>query len=249
MIILSAKIRKDFGRKTKSLGHSPLGRSQTGEPTGEAIMKVDKISAVVYGPGVKNASIIIDYKNFHKIFKQAGKSSLIELNIEGEKEKRPVLIHEIQKDPVSDKFIHVDFFQASLKEEVEAMVPLVFFGLALAEKDLGGTLVKNITEVEVKALPQNLPHEIKVSIDGLKNLGDHILIRDLVLAENVKVLKKPYEIVASIAEQQKIEEELEKPIEEDVESVEKVVKEKKEKEIIEEPLGRSHTGEAKEEKK
>ena len=214
MISLSAKIRKDFGKKTKS------------------IKEAGKIPAVVYGPGVKNASIIIDYKDFQKIFKQAGASSLIELNIEGEKEKRPVLIHEIQKDPVSDKFIHVDFFQASLKEEVEATVPLVFFGVAFAEKELGGTLVKNITEVEVKALPQNLPHEIKVSIDGLKNFGDHILIKDLILPENVKILKKPDEIVASVAQQQKIEEELEKPIEENVESIEKVEKEKKEKEEV-----------------
>ncbi|MBI3631313.1 MAG: 50S ribosomal protein L25 [Candidatus Staskawiczbacteria bacterium] len=217
MIKLSAQIRKDFGRKT------------------ESAREADKIPAVVYGPGVKNASIVIDYKDFQKTFKQAGESSLIELSVEGEKEKRPVLINEIQKNPITDKFIHVDFFQASLKEEVEATVPLVFFGIALAEKDLGGTLVKNITEVEVKALPQNLPHEIKVSIDGLKTFADHILIKDLILPENVKVLKKPDEIIASVAEQQKIEEELEKPIEENVENVEKIEKERKTEEIVEEP--------------
>lgn len=217
MISLEAKIRKDFGKKTKF------------------IKSAEKIPAVVYGPGVKNASIEVDYKDFQKIFKQAGESSLIELNVKGEKEKRPVLIHEVQKDPVTDKFIHIDFFQASLKEEVEAMVPLVFVGESLAEKDLGGTLVKNITEVEVKALPQNLPHEIEVSIDTLKTFQDHILIKDLVLPENVKILKKPEEIIASVAEQQEIEEELEKPIEENVENVEKAEKEKKEEEVIEEP--------------
>lgn len=217
MISLSAKIRKDFGKKTKIL------------------KSADKIPAVVYGPGVKNASIEIDYRDFQKVFKAAGESSLIELNVEGEKEKRPVLIHEIQKDSVTDKFIHVDFFQASLKEEVEATVPLVFTGVALAEKDLGGTLVKNITEVEVKALPQNLPHEITVSIDGLKTFQDHILIKDLILPPNVKILKKTEEIVASVAEQQNMEEELEKPIEENVEDVEKIEKEKKEEDFVEEP--------------
>jgi len=217
MISLTVKIRTDFGRKTRN------------------IKEAGKIPAVVYGPGVKNLSLEIDYKDFQKVFKQAGESSLIELNIVGEKEKRPVLIHYIQKDPISDKFTHVDFFQASLLEEVESTVPLVFSGIAPAEKDLGGTLVKSITEVEVKALPQNLPHEINVSIDSLKAFGDHILIKDLILPPNVKVLKKPEEIIASVAEQQKIEEELEKPIEENVEGVEKVEKEKKEKEIIEEP--------------
>jgi len=217
MISLSAKIRKDFGKKTKVL------------------RTADRIPAVVYGPGVKNASIEIDYRDFQKVFKGAGESSLIELNIEGEKEKRPVLIHEIQKNSVTDKFIHVDFFQASLKEEVEATVPLVFTGVALAEKDLGGTLVKNITEVEVKALPQNLPHEISVSINGLKTFQDHILVKDLILPPNVKILKKPEEIVASVAEQQNMEEELEKPIEENVEDVEKIEKEKKEEDFVEEP--------------
>lgn len=217
MIILNAKIRKDFGKKTKSIKKSGM------------------IPAVVYGPGVKNLSIEVDYKDFQKVFKQAGESSLIELNVGGEKEKKPVLIHDIQKDPVTDKLIHVDFFQASLKEEVEAMVPLVFEGIAPVEKDFGGTLVKNISEVEVKALPQNLPHEIKVSLEGLKAIGDHVLIKDLVLPPDVKVLKKPDEIVIAAKEAEKVEEELEKPIEENVEDVEKVEKEKKEKpeEIIE----------------
>ncbi|MBI2049882.1 MAG: 50S ribosomal protein L25 [Candidatus Staskawiczbacteria bacterium] len=218
MISLSAKIRKDFGRQTKS------------------IRKAGQIPAVVYGPGVKNLSLEINYKDFQKVFKQAGESSLVDLNVEseGKDKKRLVLIHEAKKDPVSDQFIHVDFLQPSLKEEVEATVPLVFLGVAPAEKDLSGTLVKNITEVQVKALPQNLPHEIQVSLEGLKTFGDHISIKDLVLPKNIKVLKKPEEIVVSVAQQQKVEEELEKPIEEDVESVEKVVKEKKKEEEIEE---------------
>ncbi len=216
MISLNATIRNDFGKKT------------------EAARELGKIPAVVYGHGVKNVSLEIDYKDFQKVFKETGESSLVELLIEGEKQKRPVLIHEIQKDPVSDKFLHVDFFQTSLKEEVEVTIPLVFEGTSPAIKDLGGTLIKNITEIEVKALPQNLPHEIKVSIDGLNNFGDHILIKDLVLPKDIKVFKKPDEIIVSVAKAQKVEEDLEKPVEEDVSKVEKVEKEKKEEEIVEE---------------
>ena len=224
MISLKAKTRSNKGKKSNK--------------TREA----GKIPAVVYGPGVKNVSLEIDYKDFQKVFKETGESSLVELLIEGEKhlpagrqEKRLVLIHEIQKDPVSDKFLHVDFFQASLKEEVEVTVPLVFEGTSLAIKELGGTLIKNITEIEVKALPQNLPHEIKVFIDRLNNFGDHILIKDLILPKDIKVLKKPDEIIVSVAQPQKVEEELEKPVEEDVSKVEKVEKEKKEEEIVAEP--------------
>lgn len=217
MILLKAKVRKEMGRKNSTL------------------REAGAIPAVVYGHKVKNILLEIDYKEFLKVFNKAGESSLIGLEIEGEKEKRPVLVHDIQKNPVSDKFIHIDFFQASLTEEVEVKVPLVFEGNSLAVKDLGGTLVKNMSEIEVKALAQNLPHEIKVSIDGLNTFEDHILVKDLVLPKDVKVLAKSDEIVASVLAQAKIEEELEKPIEEKVEEVEKVEKEKKTEEVIEEP--------------
>ncbi|OGZ65921.1 MAG: hypothetical protein A3C58_00365 [Candidatus Staskawiczbacteria bacterium RIFCSPHIGHO2_02_FULL_34_10] len=215
MISLDAKIRKDFGKKTKSLKMQ------------------DRVSAVVYGPGVKNVSVDVDEKEFKKVFQKAGESSLIDLLVEGE--KKPVLIKEIQRNPITDRVIHIDFFQASLKEEVEVMVPLVFEGVAFAEKDLGGTLNKNMSEIEVKALPQNLPHEIIVNIESLKTFEDHILVRDLVLPPNVTVLKKPDEIIASVLTPQKVEEELATEIKEDIENVEKVVKEKKEEVIIDEP--------------
>jgi large subunit ribosomal protein L25 len=217
MISLQAKVRKDFGRKTW------------------AIRNGGKIPAVVYGPGEKNFSIEVEEKEFKKVFGQAGESSLIELLIEGQKDKKPVLVHEIQKDPVSDSIIHIDFFQASLKEEVEVAIPLVFEGVASAEKELGGTLVKNMTELEVKALPQNLPHEIIVNISGLNTFQDHVLVKDLVLPKEVTISKNPDEIVASVLPPQKIEEELAKEITENVEDVEKVEKEKKEEVIIEEP--------------
>lgn len=191
-----------------------------------------RIPAVVYGPEVKNILIDVDCVEFAKVFKGAGESSLIELEIEGE--KKPALIHEIQKDPVTDKFIHIDFFQASLKEEVEVKVSLVFEGISLAVKELGGTLVKNISELEIRALPQNLPHEIKVSVDKLNSFEDRILVKDLALPKDVKVLIRADEIVVSVVPPAKVEEELAKPVEEKVEEVEKVEKEKKE-EVAEEP--------------
>lgn len=193
-----------------------------------------EIPAVVYGSGVKNTSLSIDAKEFRKVYRQAGESSLIELTLEDGKAKHPVLVQEIQREPVSGDVIHVDFYQPNLKKEVEVAIPLVFVGVAPAEKDLGGTLVKNISEIDVKALPQDLPHEITVSIDVLKTFEDHILVKDLKLPEKVTISKNPEEIVASVLAPQKIEEELAKEITEDVESVEKVEKPKKDEEVVEE---------------
>lgn len=221
MIGLSAKIRKEMGKKTSVL------------------KEAGRIPAVVYGHKIKNVLLDVDHKEFQKVYSKAGVNSLIELDVEGEKDppaqagKKIVLIHELQKDPVTDKFIHVDFFETSAKEEVEVKIPLVFEGVSLAVKDLGGTLIKNISELAVRALPQNLPHEIKVSIDSLNNFGDHIMVKDLVLPKDVKISAKPDEIVVSVAQPAKVEEELAKEIEEKVEDVEKVEKEKKTEDIVE----------------
>jgi large subunit ribosomal protein L25 len=214
MIKLSAKIRKEKGRKTG------------------ALREASRIPAVIYGHKIKNSIVDVDYKEFQKVYSKTGTNSLIELDVDGE--KKLVLVHDYQKNPVTDEFIHIDFFETSAKEEVEVKIPLVFEGTSLAVKDLGGTLIKHISELHVKALPQNLPHEIKVSIETLNTFGDHIMVKDLVLPKDVKVLVKPEEIVVSVAQPAKVEEELAKEIEEKVEDVEKVVKEKKTEDVVEE---------------
>ncbi|MFQ6049656.1 MAG: 50S ribosomal protein L25 [Candidatus Paceibacterales bacterium] len=210
MITLSAKIRKEVGKKVKNL------------------RKKEVLPAVLYGPKIKNLNLELDLKEFEKTYKEAGESSLISLNVEGKKEKFLVLIHEIQFDPLADKLIHVDFYQPRLEEEIEAAIPIIFEGEAPAVKELRGTLVKNISEVEVKAKPQDLPREIKVNIENLKTLEDNILIGDLQTPKEVKILRKPNEIVVSVSSPEKVEEELEKPIEEKIEEVEKVEEEKEE---------------------
>ena len=237
MLILVAKIRKELGKKVKSLREKGI------------------LPAVLYGHKIKNLNLELDLKEFEKIYKEAGESSLIKLEVKNQKSKTElpkeakvkkrtessltvdeflVLIHDIQFDHLTQKLIHIDFYQPELKEEVEVTVPLIFEGEAPAVKDLGGTLVKNISEVEVKALPQNLSHEIKVDIGNLKTFEDNILIKDLIVSKEVKILKEPEEIVAKVTQPEKVEEELEKPVEEKVEEVEKVEKKPKEEEIKEE---------------
>jgi len=215
MVNLSAKIRKDFGKKVEK------GR------------KKGIVPVVLYGPKIENVSLEVDLKEFEKVYREAGESSLIELQLD--KKKFLVLIHAVEIDAISQKPIHVDFYQPKLDEEIEATVPLVFEGEALAVKDLGGTLVKSIHELEVKALPQNLPHEIRVSIGALKTFEDDISIKDLVIPQGVKILKEPDETVVFVAEPEKVEEELEKPVEEKVEEVEKVEEKKEEEEPSAEP--------------
>jgi len=194
MINLSAKIRKDLGKKVKK------------------IRKKGMIPAVLYGPKIKNSSLEVDLRDFEKAYKEAGESSLLQLS--AGTEKFLVLIHAIELDVISQKPIHVDFYQPRLDEEIAAHIPLVFEGESEAIKNLGGTLVKNIHELEVKALPQNLPHEIKVDISKLKTFEDNILVKDLLVPKEVKIVKDLEETVVFVSEPEKVEEELAKPVEE-----------------------------------
>lgn len=217
MLSLSAKTRKDLGKKVKKLRQK------------------DILPAILYGPKLKKSQPLeLDYKVFEKIYKEAGESSLISLEIEEDNKKIPVLIHEIQRDPLTDKISHVDFYQASLEEKTTVKIPIVLEGNSLAVKESGGTLVKYISEVEVRALPQKLPKEIKVNVEALKTFEDNILIKDLKIPEGVEILRSGDDIVASVLPPEKVEEELEKPIEEKVEEVEKVGEKAKEEEKIEE---------------
>jgi len=212
MLTLSAKIRKTLGRKVKTL------------------RREGRLPAVLYGPKIENLPLEIEKKSFEKIYKTAGESTLIFLEVPEKKKRFHVLIQNVQLDPITLEPLHVDFFQPSLKEKIEARIPLVFEGESKAVKDLGGTLVKHLTEIEVKALPQDLPPEIKVNIEKLKTFDDEILVKDLPIPEKVEVQRKPDEIVVTVSPPEKIEEELEKPMEEKVEEVEKV-EEGKEEEI------------------
>ncbi len=191
----------------------------------KSLRKEGMIPVVLYGYEQENTSLYVNEKEFDKIFKEAGESSLISLNIEGNKKAPVVLISDTQEDPISGKIIHVDFYQPNLKEEVEAEIPLIFIGESPAVKDMDGTLVKSILEVEVKALPQNLPHDIKVDISKLETFEDVIQIKDLQLPDNVEIMHEPEWTVAMVSAPENVEEELEKPIDDSVDDV-KMVDEK-----------------------
>lgn len=229
MLELNAKIRETLGKKVKSLREEGL------------------IPAVVYGWKTKSIPLEVDYKEFATIYSKAGESTLIKLKIsakggsapggKNKEEAKNVLVNEVAKDPVNDKFIHVDFYQVRMDKPITAEVPLVFEGEAPVVKSEAGVLVKNIIEVEVEALPKDLPHEIKVDISGLETIEDLIHIKDLKVPEGVKILAEPDEAVVSVVPPRTEEEleALEEEVEEKVEEVEEVSKEKEEeKEVVEE---------------
>jgi len=138
-----------------------------------ALRKEGFVPGILYGPKLESVALTVDQKQFDKVYKEAGESSLVNVEMEGK--EFPSLIHEVQRDPMSGRPVHVDFYQPDLTKKVEVTVPVVLEGEAPAIKELGGTLLRNIQEIEVSALPQDLPHEIVVSVEVLKTFEDRIL--------------------------------------------------------------------------
>ena len=200
------------------------------------LRKAGYLPGIVYGHKFKNIPIKINYHDFVKIFKEAGETTLIKLEIEGTKNPLQVFIYDIQQDPVSDKYLHVDFYRARMDEKMQTEVPLEFIGEAPAVKDLDGILVTNIRAVEVEALPKDMPHTIKVDLSKLTDFESQIKIKDLSVSPGVKILQSPDEVIALVEEPRSKEEleALEEEAKEEVTKVEGVVKPEEEIPVSEE---------------
>lgn len=170
----------------------------TGTKDSEALRQKDTMPAVIYGPKEPNAPITVNTKEFAKVWKVAGESSVIILK-DG-KVEHEALIHEVDFHPVSGEPRHADFYIIEKGKKVEVEVPIVFVGVSPAVKDKGGILVKVIRALKIEAAPRDLPHEVSVDISKLVELNDTIHVKDIVLPKGVELMVEPDEVVASVSE-------------------------------------------------
>jgi large subunit ribosomal protein L25 len=192
----------------------------------DALRKGGEIPAVFYGAGKKATSISLSTVEFKKIWKEAGESSAISVNTtEGNVD---VLIHEVQVDPVTDEPIHVDFLAIDMKKKIRVSVPLVFEGISNAVKSGIGNLVKVLHEVEIEALPADLPHDLVVDISPLEGLENQVFVSDIKVPTGVVIITEGKEVVASIVAQVEEKEEVVVPV--DLSAIEVEKKGKKEEE-------------------
>lgn len=210
---------------TTALKLNVTTRTETGRAL-EALRKNDLIPAVVYGHDVVPVSLSVNYLDFSRALKTAGESTLIELALDGQKPVN-VLIHDVTTHPLSGRFVHVDFYQVNMKEEIETDIQLEFVGESAAVKALSGILIRSLEEVKVKCLPSNLPHALEVDLSKLATFDDAIKVGDIVLPEGVEMLDDMGTIIATVAPPRTEAEmdALNEKVEMDVTKVEGVVKE------------------------
>ena len=215
--LLTASLREEKGKKVKQL------------------RKKDFLPVVLYGHGIDSIPLKISYNEFEKIYNKAGKSTIIDLSV-GDKEKYNILIHDVDINPKTRKFIHADFYRVKMDEKITAEVPLEFIGESRAVEEEDGVLAKNLNAIEVECFPQYLPSEIEVDISSLDNFEDAIHVADLKLSENIKVLTGSEELVVTVnppISEEELAELEEAPQEAEVAEVE-AIKEKPEGEMEEE---------------
>ncbi len=202
-------------------------RSKEAKPG--ALRRQEIIPGIVYGHGAETISVSAPYKQFVKVYQEAGESSLVDLEIKNG-EKLKVLVHEVEKHPLTDKIIHFDLYQVKMTEKLETAIQLKFIGESPAVASKGGVLIKNLTELEVRCLPGDLVSEIEVDLGSLNDFGNMIKVSDVSIPEGIEVLNNKDLVVVMVAEPAKEEVAPSAPVEEKVEEVEVVKKEKKEEE-------------------
>jgi large subunit ribosomal protein L25 len=157
------------------------------------------IPAHLYGRGTESLSLQAQAASIATLLRTAERNTIIDLRINGEGEARPVMLRGVQRNPVTDELLHIDFFQISLTDTLKADVPLVLRGEPPAVQVYGGVLLQTLEHVTVEALPADIPGHIDVDVSGLEQLESSIFVRDLTIPAGAQLVSDPDQVVAKVA--------------------------------------------------
>ena len=160
-----------------------------------AIRKNGKVPAVLYGKDIKAESIVVDSKAFLSLIEANGANAVINLNFKDG--KKTAIVKSLQRDVLTQEPIHIDFKAISLKDKIEVLVPIHIEGVADGVKNFGGLMEFIVREVQVKALPTNIPQKISVDVSPL-GIGQGITVGDLPKLEGIEYLQNSSTLIVHI---------------------------------------------------
>jgi len=173
--VLEAQEREVIGKKVKALRREGL------------------LPSIIYGSGISPIPVTLNTKAVTQILKTIGANTLVTIKIS--KKEHLTLVRDIQRDFITRELLHMDFQAVSLEENITSTVPIVIVGESPAVEDFEALLVTSMEEIEIEAKAKDLPDTIEVDVSGLLEIGDHILVKDLVVPGEVTILDDPDEIV------------------------------------------------------
>lgn len=178
-LTLNVKKREIVGKKVKKL------------------RKEDILPGNIYGKDIKSENLSVLLKDFSPIYRKAGETGLIELKIDGK--SHHTLISNVQINPVTRAPIHVEFHAVKLTEKIKTKVPVELIGESPAVQNGTGVLLHTLNEIEVEALPTNLPDKIEVDVSVLSNIDDQVTVEKLTLGKEIEILTSKDEIIVKVA--------------------------------------------------
>lgn len=185
---LDVQIRAVTGKKVKYLRHEGL------------------IPATVYGKGFDPVSVQVDERTFQTVYRKAGRSALIDLNIPGYP-RQSAFVHDIQRHPVSRSIIHADFRVVDLRVAITTEIPVILTGKSLLVERGDAILNHALTHLTVHALPANLPPHLDIDISELDSFDKHIYVRDLPPSATYEIVTDAEELVVSLTQVRAVVEE------------------------------------------
>lgn len=168
----------------------------------------NRIPGVVYGHGIENKYISLNYLDLEKLISASGTSNIIDLDIEGEKKSLPVIIADMQHDPENDRVTHIDLHQVRMDEKITTDVALKFINESPAVKELGANLIISKDTLKIECLPKDLISQIEIDLSGLAAVDQSIHIRDIKVPTGVVILDDEADSVVSVLapREEKVEE-------------------------------------------
>lgn len=179
-------------------------RVETGKNPIKKLREVNDIPAVVYSKGAETLHIKVNTSEFIRVYKLAGGTALLELDLEGE--KIPAIIKDLQRHPVKDQILHIDFQKLNMDEKIKLTIPVV-----LVNRDSirlqPSILMQLLDQVEVECLPAHIPNTADVNVQDM-DFNTPMLVKDLDIAsnENITILRDLDDVVCTLTEPSMIEE-------------------------------------------
>jgi large subunit ribosomal protein L25 len=177
-----AKIRHTLGKKVRFLRRQGL------------------TPANLYGPKTESIALEAESPVLERLIARVGRNALINLTVDGGKKPRLVMIRDIQRDPLTDTVLHVDFFQVEVTHKVRTEIRLIFLGEAPAAKSARVMLIQNLTSLHVEGLPTDLPRSIEVDLSVLEDLAQVIHVRDIAISDKLELLTDPDAVAVYLEE-------------------------------------------------
>ncbi len=180
-LTLKAEKRDILGKKTRFL------RRQGITPTH------------LFGHGIKSLALQCKTTELQHVINKGGMTRLIDIDVDSEKRPRSVFIREIQRDELNEQLLHVDFYQIKKTEKITANIPVILTGKAPALKSKDNIIEQLLNEIGVECLPDKLPPQVEIDLSSLKEAGQSIQIKDIILGMDITITSDPEQIIVKIS--------------------------------------------------